>query len=117
MNTSQSVNTNQSASNSNQRKLPRFVVMKNGSIALFNLGHNPIILYHDQWMKLSNLIRKDVLDKYVARNQDRVKILPPRSQPQSEQPACNCSPNCKCGENCDCNGNCKCDSQNCCQTE
>lgn len=117
MNTSQSVNTNTNrpASNSNQRKLPRFVIMKNGSIALFNLGHNPIILYHDQWMKLSNIIRKDVLDKYVARNKDRVKILPPRSQP--EQSTCNCSPNCKCGENCDCNGNCKCDSQKCCQTE
>ena len=103
MNTSQSVNTNRPASNSNQRKLPRFVVMKNGSIALFNLGHNPIILYHDQWMKLSNLIRKDVLDKYIARNQDRVKILPPRSQTQSQPQSEQQQPHCKCDDNQSCN--------------
>ncbi len=52
---------------------PRFVVTRTGAIALYNLQRNPIVLYADQWDKLSSLIRRDILDNYMAKNTSIIK--------------------------------------------
>lgn len=55
------------------RRPPRFVVTRTGAIALYNLQKNPIVLYADQWEKLASLIRRDILDKYMAKNKSIIK--------------------------------------------
>ncbi len=52
---------------------PRFVVTRTGSIALYNLQRNPIVLYADQWDKLSSLLKRDILDNYMAKNTSIIK--------------------------------------------
>ena len=55
------------------RQPPRFVVTRTGAIALYNLQRNPIVLYADQWDKLSNLIKRGILDNYVSKNSNIIK--------------------------------------------
>lgn len=57
----------------NNRKPPRFVVTRKGSIALYNLNRDPIILYADQWEKLEKLIRRDILKNFMERNNNIIK--------------------------------------------
>ena len=64
--------------NRQHRLYPRFVVTRNGAIALYNLSRDPIILYADQWEKLSSLIRRDILDNYMAKNTHIIKRRQPR---------------------------------------
>lgn len=52
---------------------PRFVVTRTGAIALYNLQRNPIVLYADQWDKLSSLIKRGILDNYMTKNQSIIK--------------------------------------------
>ena len=65
--------------NRQHRQYPRFVVTRNGAIALYNLGRDPIILYADQWEKLSSLIRRDILDNYMAKNTHIIKRRQPHT--------------------------------------
>ena len=66
------------------RKPPRFVVTRTGAVALYNLQRNPIVLYADQWERLSNLIRRDILDKYMERNKNVVKRRQPRNDAEAQ---------------------------------
>ncbi len=52
---------------------PRFVVTRTGAIALYNLQKNPIVLYADQWDKLSSLIKRGILDNYMEKNTNIIK--------------------------------------------
>ena len=63
---------------------PRFVVTRTGMIALYNLGPNPILLYADQWEKLESLVRKDILDKFIARNENILKRRQPNHHRTNE---------------------------------
>ena len=56
-----------------RRLPPRFVVTRTGAIALYNLQRHPIVLYPDQWDKLSSLIRRDILDNYMDKNANIIK--------------------------------------------
>lgn len=73
-----------------KRLPPRFVVTRTGAIALYNLQRHPIVLYPDQWDKLSSLIRRDILDNYMAKNANIIKRRYPSQQynqaNQSNQP-------------------------------
>lgn len=57
----------------NDKKPPRFVVTRKGSIALYNLGKEPIILYADQWEKLSSMMERNILKNYMERNTNIIK--------------------------------------------
>jgi len=50
------------------RHQPRFVVTRDGRIALFNIYRYPIILYADQWEKIESLMCRDIYSRFVARN-------------------------------------------------
>jgi hypothetical protein len=52
---------------------PLFVVTRTGAIALYNLQHYPIILYADQWEKLSSLIERGILKNFIEKNKNIVK--------------------------------------------
>lgn len=56
-----------------KRNPPRFVVTKNGAIALFNLQRTPVVLYADQWQKIGDLMKRDIFDKFLERNKDIVQ--------------------------------------------
>jgi hypothetical protein len=56
-----------------KRLPPRFVVTRTGAVALYNLQRQPIVLYPDQWDKLSSLIRRNILDNYMAKNTNIIK--------------------------------------------
>lgn len=64
-----------------RRKLPRFVVTRNGKIALFNIQKTPIVLYADQWEKIENLMKKDVFSKFLDRSKDIIKTKKSESKP------------------------------------
>ena len=71
-----------------KRLPPRFVVTRTGAIALYNLQRNPIVLYPDQWDKLSSLIRRDILDNYMSKNENIIRRRYPsqnRNNGQEEQ--------------------------------
>jgi hypothetical protein len=93
--------------------------LKNGKIALFNLGREPIILYESEWRRLSNLIRKDILDKFVEHNRDRIKFLPSSQQTnnsnttpvQGESRGEPCGNQCPCEQPCPCGESCPCEQQ------
>ena len=70
-----------------KRLPPRFVVTRNGAIALYNLKRDPIVLYADQWEKLSSLIERGILKTYMSRNENIIKRRPRpvRTQTQEEQ--------------------------------
>lgn len=72
-----------------RRLPPRFVVTRTGAIALYNLQRHPIVLYPDQWEKLSSLIRRDILDNYMAKNANIIK----RRYPSQNNQRYNQSPN------------------------
>ena len=76
-------NGNTGDSGDNTYKRPRFVVTRNGAVALYNLGHVPIVLYADQWEKLESLIRRDILDNYMSKNTDIIKRRPEKPQEES----------------------------------
>lgn len=59
---------------------PRFDVTKTGAIALYNLQSTPIVLYPEQWEKLSNLIKRDILSRFIAQNSSRLIYRPQRHQ-------------------------------------
>ena len=67
------------------RLYPRFVVTRNGAIALYNLQRDPIILYADQWERLSSLIRRDILDNYIAKNTNIIKRRPARENHDNQE--------------------------------
>ena len=69
---------NQTNEQQQLRRSPRFVVTQNGSIALYNLHPKPIVLYAEQWEKLESLIRRDILDKYIERNENIIKRRYPK---------------------------------------
>ena len=64
------------------RRSPRFVVTKNGAIALYNLQKQPVILYADQWERLSRLVERDILKKFIERNENIIRRRPRPDQDQ-----------------------------------
>ncbi len=68
---------------------PRFVVTRTGAIALYNLQRNPIVLYADQWDKLSSLVKRGILDTYMEKNTSIIKrrYQPPQRSLSSSSPA------------------------------
>lgn len=58
------------------RLSPRFVATRNGAVALYNLKREPIVLYADQWEKLSSLIERGILRTYMERNESIIKRRP-----------------------------------------
>jgi hypothetical protein len=67
-----------------KRLPPRFVVTRNGAIALYNLKRDPIVLYADQWEKLSSLIERGILKTYMSRNENIIKRRPRPVRPQTQ---------------------------------
>lgn len=70
-----------------KRLPPRFVVTRTGAIALYNLQRHPIVLYPDQWDKLSSLIRRDILDNYMKKNENIIKRRYPTQNPTYQSSA------------------------------
>lgn len=59
-----------------RKNMPRFVVTRTGAIALYNIQRTPIVLYADQWEKLSGLIEKGILKTFLERNEEIIKRRP-----------------------------------------
>jgi hypothetical protein len=53
---------------------PYCKVTSGGALALYGITKQPIVLYADQWNKLSKVIRSDYLQNYMKYNESRLKF-------------------------------------------
>jgi hypothetical protein len=52
---------------------PYCKVTTSGALALYGITKQPIVLYADQWNKLSKIIKSDYLSNYMKHNENRLK--------------------------------------------
>jgi hypothetical protein len=52
---------------------PYCKVTTSGALALYGITKQPIVLYADQWNKLSKIVKSDYLSNYIKYNENRLK--------------------------------------------
>lgn len=57
----------------NQPIRPYCKVTSSGALALYGITKQPIVLYADQWNKLSKIVKSDYLSNYMKHNENRLK--------------------------------------------
>jgi hypothetical protein len=57
----------------NQPIRPYCKVTSSGALALYGITKQPIVLYADQWNKLSKIVKSDYLSNYIKHNENRLK--------------------------------------------
>jgi hypothetical protein len=62
---------------------PYCKVTSGGALALYGVTKQPIVLYADQWNKLSKVIRSDYLQNYMKYNETRLKYKPRKNNTKS----------------------------------
>lgn len=55
---------------------PYCKVTSSGSLALYGVTKQPIVLYPEQWNKLSKVIKSGYLENYIKYNESRLKYKP-----------------------------------------
>jgi len=55
---------------------PYCKVTSSGSLALYGVTKQPIVLYPEQWNKLSKVIKSGYLENYIKYNESRLKFKP-----------------------------------------
>jgi len=55
---------------------PYCKVTSSGSLALYGVTKQPIVLYPEQWNKLSKVIKSSYLENYIKYNESRLKFKP-----------------------------------------
>ena len=55
---------------------PYCKVTSSGSLALYGITKQPIVLYPEQWNKLSKVIKSNYLENYIKYNESRLKFKP-----------------------------------------
>lgn len=56
-----------------QSTRPYCKVTSSGSLALYNITKQPIVLYADQWEKLLKVTKSNYIDNYIKYNSSRLK--------------------------------------------
>jgi nucleosome binding factor SPN SPT16 subunit len=57
---------------------PYCKVTSNGSLALYGITVQPIVLYVDQWKTLLKITNSNYIDNYIKYNEHRLKIRQPK---------------------------------------
>lgn len=57
---------------------PYCKVTSGGSLALYGISKQPIVLYADQWNKLLKVTKSNYIDNYIKYNESRLKFKPKR---------------------------------------
>jgi hypothetical protein len=57
---------------------PYCKVTSGGSLALYGISKQPIVLYADQWNKLLKVTKSNYIDNYIKYNETRLKFKPKR---------------------------------------
>ena len=55
---------------------PYCKVTAGGSLALYGISKQPIVLYADQWNKLLKVTKSNYLENYIKYNESRLKFKP-----------------------------------------
>ena len=55
---------------------PYCKVTSSGSLALYGITKQPIVLYPEQWYKLMKVIKSNYLENYIKYNESRLKFKP-----------------------------------------
>jgi hypothetical protein len=61
-----------------QPSRPYCKVTSGGSLALYGISKQPIVLYADQWNKLLKVTKSNYIDNYIKYNETRLKFKPKR---------------------------------------
>lgn len=61
-----------------QPSRPYCKVTSGGSLALYGISKQPIVLYADQWNKLLKVTKSNYIDNYIKYNESRLKFKPKR---------------------------------------
>jgi hypothetical protein len=57
---------------------PYCKVTSGGSLALYGISKQPIVLYADQWNKLLKVTKSNYIENYIKYNESRLKFKPKR---------------------------------------
>ena len=67
---------------------PYCKVTGSGALALYGISKQPIVMYADQWNKLSKVVKSDYINNYIQYNENRLKFKrPPQSSPRYQSQA------------------------------
>ena len=61
----------------NRPTRPYCKVTGSGALALYGISKQPIVMYADQWNKLSKVVKSDYIDNYIRYNESRLKFKRP----------------------------------------
>ena len=62
---------------------PYCKVTGSGALALYGISKQPIVMYADQWNKLSKVVKSDYINNYIQYNENRLKFKrPTQSSPR-----------------------------------
>ena len=61
-----------------QPSRPYCKVTSGGSLALYGISKQPIVLYADQWNKLLKVTKSNYIENYIKYNESRLKFKPKR---------------------------------------
>ena len=61
-----------------QPSRPYCKVTSGGSLALYGISKQPIVLYADQWNKLLKVTKSNYIENYIKYNETRLKFKPKR---------------------------------------
>lgn len=67
-----------------QSTRPYCKVTTSGSLALYNITKQPIVLYADQWEKLLKVTRSSYIDNYIKYNSSRLKYKTKKSKTDTD---------------------------------
>ena len=59
---------------------PYCKVTSGGSLALYGIGNQPIVLYADQWNKLLKVTKSNYIENYMKYNESRLKFKQPNNK-------------------------------------
>jgi hypothetical protein len=69
----------------NRPTRPYCKVTQSGSLALYGVTKQPIVMYADQWNKLLKLSKNGYIENYIKYNESRLKYKTPRKVNSQDQ--------------------------------